>query len=319
MLKATAAKTLILTALATCVSAWATLPPMTPRGHALPNAAPQCLDLWQCADATLQAGLERVLDERGLLDDVRVGKLAVALVDITDLRAPRVAAVNGDQMMYAASLPKIAILLGAFHKAQTQHLTVSPALQKDIEDMIRVSSNEAATRVLHWVGPDYLLELLQSPELRLYDPAHNGGLWVGKDYGGAPAFHRDPLHQLSHGATAMQVARFFYMLENQQLADSEYTRQIKAALSKPAIVHKFVKGLESRPAARIYRKSGTWRQFHADGALVESGGRRFILVGLAADPRGGEWLASIAAPLHDLVVRERQKTRSVRVARNEPL
>jgi beta-lactamase class A len=243
-----------------------------------------------------------VLRNGGLLDDVRAHRLAVALVDITDLRAPRVASVNGDDMMYAASLPKIAILLAAFHKAEYDGATITPAVQQDIESMIRVSSNEAATRVLHWVGPDYLLELLQSPQVRLYDPAHNGGLWVGKDYGGAPAYERDPLHHLSHGATAMQVARFFFMLETEQLGNGEYSERMKEALGHPGISHKFVKGLASRPDAVIYRKSGTWGQFHADGALVEAGSRRFIIVGLAADPQGGEWLASMAAPLYDLVV-----------------
>jgi beta-lactamase class A len=282
-------------------SAGATLPATQPQARA---AAPgtQYRDLWQCADRDLQAGLERVLRNGSLLDDVRAHRLAVALVDITDLRAPRVASVNGDDMMYAASLPKIAILLAAFHKAEYDGATITPAVQQDIENMIRVSSNEAATRVLHWVGPDYVLELLQSPQVRLYDPAHNGGLWVGKDYGGAPAYERDPLHHLSHGATAMQVARFFFMLETEQLGNGEYSERMKEALGHPGISHKFVKGLASRPDAVIYRKSGTWGQFHADGALVEAGNRRFIIVGLAADPHGGEWLASLAAPLYDLVV-----------------
>jgi len=92
------------------------------------------------------------------------------------------------------------------------------------------------------------------------------------------------------------------VLETQQLANGEYSERMKEALGNPGIVHKFVKGLASRPDAVIYRKSGTWKQFHADGALIEAGNRRFILVGLAADPHGGEWLASMAAPLYDLVV-----------------
>jgi beta-lactamase class A len=81
----------------------------------------------------------------------------------------------------------------------------------------------------------------------------------------------------------------------------ELTRQTKAALADPGIRHKFVKGLESKPDIRIYRKSGTWRQFHSDSALVEGRRRRYILVGIAEDPRGGEWLEKMAAPLSDLV------------------
>jgi beta-lactamase class A len=52
-----------------------------------------------------------------------------------------------------------------------------------------------------------------SPRYRLYDPRHYGGLWVGKDYAKSGLWRRDPLHNLSHGATAMQVARFYYLLK----------------------------------------------------------------------------------------------------------
>ena len=67
--------------------------------------------LRQRFDPELQRGLERVLDGLELTDAVRQKQLCVALVDISDLEKPRVAAVNGDHMVYAASLPKIAILL----------------------------------------------------------------------------------------------------------------------------------------------------------------------------------------------------------------
>jgi beta-lactamase class A len=274
-------------------------------GYAAPDYAKPTAgapaDLWASTDARLQQGLDNLVKAHGLDAAARDGRLAIALADVTDPDAPRVAAINGDKMMYAASLPKIAILLGAMDKIQDGAKT-DASLDNDIEQMIRYSSNSAATRVLEWVGRDHLLALLQSPRLRLYDAAHNGGLWVGKDYGGNPAYHRDPLHNLSHGATAMQVARLFQMLESGSLLDPERTARMKATLGDPGIHHKFVKGLESRPEARIFRKSGTWRDFHADGALVESGGRRLVLVGLAEDPHGGEWLASIAAPMHDLAI-----------------
>ena len=272
------------------------------------------VDFWSSMDGKLQAGLEQILREHGLTEAVRSGRLAVAVADITDPGAPRVATVNGDQMMYAASLPKIAILLGAMDKIQRERIPPDDSLSNDIVQMIRYSSNSAATRVLQWVGRDPLIQLLQSQRLKLYDPAHNGGLWVGKDYGGNPAYRRDPLHNLSHGATAMQVTRLFYLLESGQLLDANRTALMKSALSEPGIRHKFVKGLEQRPEATIYRKSGTWRQFHADGALIESGGHKLVLVGLVDDPRGGEWLASIAAPLHDLVVKGQQPAAGASVA-----
>jgi beta-lactamase class A len=263
--------------------------------------APVSADLWSSVDTQMQSGVEEIVKTQGLEAAVRNGRLALAVADLTDPMTPRVAALNGDRMMYAASLPKIAILFGAMDKIQRGGRP-DAALEHDIEQMIRHSSNPAATRVLRWVGHDQLLDLLQSPRVRLYDPAHNGGLWVGKDYGGGPAYRRDPLHSLSHGATAMQVVRLFQMLESGELLDAERSARMKAALGDPGIRHKFVKGLERRPDAIIFRKSGTWRQFHADAALVESAGRKLVLVGLAEDPHGGDWLIQLAAPLHDLVV-----------------
>jgi len=53
----------------------------------------------------------------------------------------------------------------------------------------------------------------------------------------------------------------------------------------------------------IYRKSGTWRQWHADSALVEANGYKYIAVVLAEDSQGGKWLERMIAPMHDLIVR----------------
>jgi beta-lactamase class A len=210
--------------------------------------------------------------------------------------------VNPNEMMYAASLPKIAILLGAFERIANGEMTLDAATQEKLALMIRNSSNHAATEILNKVGKAYLARLLQSPRYRLYDPQKNGGLWVGKEYSKSGTWKRDPLHNLSHGATVRQVARFFYLLEKGELVDERFRDDMKEMLSRPGIRHKFVKGLESRPDARVYRKSGTWREYHADAALVESGGRRFIMAGLAHHRDGGKWLARLAAPLHDLVV-----------------
>ena len=72
---------------------------------------------------------------------------------------------------------------------------------------------------------------------RFYDPAQNGGLWLGKAYGGPNDYwKRDPLHNLSHGATTMAVARFFLLLQQGRLVSPEYSAEMKEILSKPDIV-----------------------------------------------------------------------------------
>jgi len=263
------------------------------------NAPP---DLRTARDATLQTGLEQAVRKLGLDDDVRAGRLALALVDVTRPQAPRLAMLNGDEMMYAASMPKIAILLGALAEAESGRLSLDSGLRASMTNMIRYSSNEDATRVLKRVGGERLIEILQSDRFRLYEANGKGGLWVGKAYGKESAYHRDPIANLSHGATAFQVARLYYLLASDALLSPELNELMKETLSRPGINHKFVRGLENRPGVRIYRKSGTWQDFHADSALVEYGQRRYIIVGIAKHPSGGEWLARLAAPMHDLIV-----------------
>ena len=74
------------------------------------------------------------------------------------------------------------------------------------------------------------------------------------------------------------------------------------AMSRPGIEHKFVAGLADREGLETYRKSGTWRSFHADSMLVRSGDQAYVMVALANDPEGGAWLERLAQPLHELAL-----------------
>jgi beta-lactamase class A len=56
---------------------------------------------------------------------VKEGRAGVVVVDVTDMRSPKVAGFNPDQMMYAASLPKIAIALGAFVQIERGAMTLN--------------------------------------------------------------------------------------------------------------------------------------------------------------------------------------------------
>jgi len=268
-------------------------------------------DLSETCDPVLQKGLEKCLISLNLKKASNHKSLSVVLVDITDPSSPRMAYVNPNEMMYAASLPKIAILLGAFERVSNGEMTLDAQTREKLAHMIRNSSNRAATEMLNRVGKAYLADLLQSSRYRLYDPEKNGGLWVGKEYSKAGAWKRDPLHNLSHGATALQVARFYYMLQTGRLVSPELSRQMKAILANPAIEHKFVKGLKSvHPDSRIYRKSGTWKQYHSDSAIIEHDGRRYIAVALAKNRRGGKWLSDLIVAMDDLIFKSASSDRS---------
>jgi beta-lactamase class A len=266
------------------------------------SSQPQDPSLGESCDPRLQQALITHLSSLHLNNATEHRRLSVVLVDITDTSSPRMAYVNPNEMMYAASLPKIAILLGAFEKIANGEMTLDNDILEKLKLMIRNSSNEAATEILHRVGKAYLAELLQSPRYRLYDPQKNGGLWVGKDYAKATAWKRDPLHDLSHGATAYQVARFYYLLETGQLVSPEFSRLMKSILADPAIDHKFVKGLKGiQPDSEIYRKSGTWGPYHSDSAIVEHHGRRYIAVALANSTQGERWLQKLIVALDDII------------------
>lgn len=253
-------------------------------------------------DAKLQQGLEKCLKQLHLTQAADKKQLSIGLADITDPKAVRHAYINPNKMMYAASLPKIAILLGAFDRISHRKMTLDKGTEETLTRMIRNSCNRSATAMLNQVGKGYLATLLQSPRYKLYDPAQNGGLWVGKEYAKAGAWKRDPLHNLSHGATALQVARFYFMLETGQLVTPEYSLKMKSILGNPAIHHKFVKGLSAvYPDSKIFRKSGTWKDFHADSAIIEHDGRRYIAVAMAHNPQGGKWLSDLIVSMDTLI------------------
>lgn len=263
-----------------------------------PDRAP----LWDRVDPLLQRGLERAIDGLGLGAATAQMRLAVSLVDITDVAEPRVAALNGDHMMYAASLPKIAILLAAFERIAAGQLRLDEGNEFLLKAMIRVSSNRAASAMMQRVGVPFIADVLAAPRYRLYDESHNGGLWVGKEYAQDGLWQRDPLHNLSHGATPMQIARFYYLLETGQLVSPEHSRQMKRILGRPGINHKFVKGMRAiDPEAKLYRKSGSWANWHSDSAIVERGGRSYIAVALADDPRGKSWLEKLIGAFDEVI------------------
>jgi beta-lactamase class A len=254
-------------------------------------------------DLRLQASLERDLSSLGLQNAIREGRLAVSLLDITDSQRPRYASVNDRHMMYAASLPKIAILLAGFERIQAGLMEYTPAVRAMFVRIARVSSNVDASSAIQRIGFDFIAKVLTSGAYKLYDPLMNGGLWIGKAYGGPnDSWKRDPLHNISHGATSLQVARFFLMLDQGRLVNAAMSAEIKDILSNPGIHHKFVKGLDSIGVHDVYRKSGSWQDAHCDAALIEHNGHKYIAVALMKDANGGDILSKLIVKLDRLVV-----------------
>ena len=277
--------------------------PVAPGDSRCPSADPAMSLKLPDADPALQRGLDQALATRPFARLVTTNRLSVALVDVSDPCRLRYAAVHDDVMRYAASLPKIAILLAVFRQIDRGGLDYTVDLRQQMVRMIRRSSNRDSTALIRVVGFEAIAEVLRDPRYELYDEDRQGGLWVGKDYGGGLGrWRRDPMHNVSHGATARQVARFFVMLNGGQLISPWASAEMKDILSKPAILHKFVRGLLQRPGSVIYRKSGTWQQYHADAALVERDGKAYVAVSLLQSAQAKGVLSQLIVKLDDLVL-----------------
>lgn len=269
----------------------------------LANASAAWQPLYDSVDPALQSALQSRLNanpEWARL--IRSKKMAVGLVDLNGGQ-PRFARVNGNQMMYAASLPKVAILLAAYVSFEDGSLKETEEIHKDLSDMIRVSSNSAATRLIDRIGMKKIQTILKDPQYGFYDEKRGGGLWVGKRYASSGPRVGDPIHNISHGATATQVCRFFYLLSTGRLINAERSASMLEDLSDPHLHHKFVSQVEERaPDAEMFRKSGTWKQWHSDAIMVQgTHWRNYILVALVESPNGESIIRQVLPAVEELI------------------
>lgn len=268
------------------------------------------LSLYQLVDKNLEARLVKAVNTNPRWRTlVRMKKMAVGIVDIGDPDAVRFARVNGQVMMYAASLPKIAVLLASIQAFEEKRLKETPAVLSDLRGMISHSDNAAATRMIDRLGFDYIAKVLTASQYRFYNAAGGGGLWVGKRYAATGERHPEQLQGLSHAATVTQVCRFYYLLSMGKLVNRQRSRQMLEMLADPELHHKFVGVLEKRvPEATLFRKSGTWKIWHADSVLVWGPAwRRYIAVALVEDPDGEGIMKALITVIDKLLERENQR------------
>jgi beta-lactamase class A len=205
-------------------------------------------------------------------------------------------------MMYAASLPKIAVLLAAVDAISKGELKETAEIRSDMRLMIARSNNQATTRMIDRLGFKKIEAVLTDPAYKLYDPAQGGGLWVGKRYGSGGGRYPDPLKGLSHAATANQVARFYYLLSEKRLVSETRSEQMLSILANPELHHKFVNTLDRvAPRATVYRKSGSWSTYHSDSVMVEGPKRNYILVALIDDANGEQICRELVSTVEDLL------------------
>jgi beta-lactamase class A len=226
-------------------------------------------------------------------------------VGVLDLRRLRLALLRPDRMEYAASVPKIGILLAWFQLRPESATNLDAATRRELGLMAKVSNNEAAARFSRELGLRQIQQVLDS--YHLYDARHGGGLWIGKHYGRGDERFGDPVGNYSHAATVRQLLRFYLMLEQDRLVSPAASQAMRGIFASPDLPHdhiKFVQGLAGREV-QILRKWGTWEDWRHDTAIVTGAGRHYVLVALTRHPKGDEYLVDLAKEVDDLLANSR--------------
>ncbi len=268
---------------------------------------------------TLQRELENRMRARGWGRLMDTEALAVSLVDLTRRNRRYYAGVNDDKMLYAASLPKIAILLTVIEEVNEGNIEWTFEFDQRLQNMIVASSNVDASWGVDIVGLLAIERTMRKSPYCFYEEPV-GGLWVGRPYRKGGGSNRDPLFNISHGATARQTARFYSMLDAGLLVSKHWSFRMLGLMSPPKHFHKFAGGLSKEPGVVfLARKSGTWRTFHADSALIQAHGHRYVLVGLSDTKNGEGIMRELAQMAHEIVTegkhRKKKRPRRRRNAR----
>lgn len=237
---------------------------------------------------------------------VKGNQMSVGIVDLSDTTKFRYAGLNDNFMMYAASLPKIAVLLASMDAIDKGELKSTSEIRKDMRLMISKSNNRATTRMIDRVGYKKIEQVLRAPKHKLYDEETGGGLWVGKRYAAAGKRYPDPMKGLSHAATTRQVCSFYYQLALGNLISTERSKEMLDIMVKPDLHHKFVNTLDKiAPKADVYRKSGSWKNYHSDSALVWGPDRKYIIVALVDYDYGEQTIRDLVKPLEKVIKNSR--------------
>jgi beta-lactamase class A len=222
---------------------------------------------------------------------------------VVDLQTGRLALLNPDRLDYAASVPKIAILLAYFQLHPDAVENLDAQTRRELGLMIKVSDNAWAAKYSRAMGLKGIQTVLDS--YQFYDAQRGGGLWIGKHYGKGGERYGDPLANHSHAATVRQLLRFYLLLEQGRLVSPQASRVMREIFASPDIAHlpdKFVKGLAGRDV-QILRKAGWWEDWFHDTAIVRGTGRHYIVVAMTHHPRGDDYLEELARGVDDSLAR----------------
>ena len=195
-------------------------------------------------DIALQAKVETIDAQLRARCGMTTAQTAVGVLDLNTLR---LALIHPDRIDYAASVPKIGILLAYFQLHPEAATNLDAQTRRELGEMIKISSNEMAAKCSQQLGLKQIQQVLDS--YHFYEAARGGGLWVGKHYGKSSERYGDPVGDNSHSATVRQLLRYYLLLEQGKLVSPATSKTMREIFASPDIPHlndKFVKGLAGR-------------------------------------------------------------------------
>jgi len=249
-------------------------------------------------DPILQLQLERVDAELRARYGLTTEQSAAGVLDLNTLR---LAMIHPDRVEYAASVPKIGILLAYFQLHPQTVTNLDAQTRHELGLMVKASDNDMAAKFSQELGLKQIQIVLNS--YHFYDQNHGGGIWMGKHYGKSDERIGDPVGDNSHAATVRQLLRYFLLLEQRKLVSPAASETMREIFESPDIAQdriKFVQALSDRNV-RIIRKWGSWQDWRHDAAVVTGPGRHYILVALTHHPKGDEYLVDLAKAMDALL------------------
>ena len=252
-------------------------------------------------DTAVDPGLQGSLEAIDLELRQRFGMTAEqTAVGLLDLRTSRLAMIHPDRGEYAASIPKIGILLAWFHH-HPEPAALTLEIRRELGLMVKASDNEMAAKYSRELGLKEIQGVLDAHGV--YDAQHGGGIWRGNHYGPGGERYGDPVGDNSHAATVRQLLRFFLLLEQEKLVSPEASTKMKEIFLSPELPHdeiKFVKGLAGEKVV-IMRKWGSWENWLHDAAVIKGEDRHYILVALTHHPKGDDYLVELVCRVHAML------------------
>lgn len=281
---------------------------------------------------TLQAELDQLVEAR-LAADPDLGRAAVrvAIVDLTDPHAPRLAHWHGDAPIYPASVVKFVYLMAAYAFQQEGRVRIDAPLDRALEQMIRVSSNQATQEVFERLtdtepgpplppsayaefrdrrlGIERWLQSLGIRDLHTVNPTYDGsGDISGREEqflsdrevpGGLPSADGEFSNRTA--MTASGTARLLALLATDHALGADDSATVRRRMRRDSreqrhLAARITGGAERVGGLETFAKSGTWGPIYADAGIVRhpSGREIVVVVFTEARPRyRGDFIADL--------------------------